>query len=348
MTTAKEVLDALHGPTAQDWWMASSYGVKRWPAAAVREIIRLAREASQEDQRYCAIYCLGPIHQLATASALLAIYEDPTQPARLRGKAAEHLAYQAPRHSRERRRWTAAFHAGLNDRQPEVRFWSLFGLSHFPDPSARPRILEMAATDRTLGDMGSLVATEAKLVLASWAWDKLPISSRLDPGPYTRPAQLPGSTPDAFLRRAIKLAAANVRDGLGGPFGAVVVRGKTLIAEGVNRVTLFTDPTAHAEIVAIREACRLEQTHDLSGCDIYCSCEPNPMCLGAIYWARLRRIYYAASRDDAARAGFNDIAMYAEVSKPIAEREIPTRNLLRRNGRAPFAAWKRSTAKIPY
>jgi len=137
MTNAKEVLDALHGDNAQEWWMASAYAVKRWPAAAVREIIRLAREAPQEDQRYCAIYCLGAIRQPATAAALLTIYQDQSQPPRVRGKAAEHLAYQTPRHSRERQRWIAAFLAGLNDPAPEVRFWSLFGLHHHPAPPPR-------------------------------------------------------------------------------------------------------------------------------------------------------------------------------------------------------------------
>ena len=126
------------------------------------------------------------------------------------------------------------------------------------------------------------------------------------------------------------------------------MRGKEIVAEGANRVVLFNDPTAHAEIIAIREACRILQTFDLTGCEIYCSCEPNPMCLGAIYWARLAGIHYAASREDAARAGFNDLHLYAEVVRPIAERSIPTRNLRRRQGRAPFEAWNKSAGKIRY
>ena len=150
------------------------------------------------------------------------------------------------------------------------------------------------------------------------------------------------------MQRAISLALENVKSAGGGPFGAVIVRGKEIAAEGANRVVLFNDPTAHAEVIAIREACRLLQTFDLTGCEIYCSCEPNPMSLGAIYWARLARIHYAASREDAARAGFNALHLYAEVARPIAERSIPTRNLRRRQGLAPFEAWNKSAGKIRY
>ena len=113
-------------------------------------------------------------------------------------------------------------------------------------------------------------------------------------------------------------------------------------------VIVSTRESIRAIPIAIREAARNLQTFDLSGCAIYCSCEPNPMSLGAIYWARLSRIYYAASREDAARAGFNDLHMYSEVAKPIAERSIPTLNLSRRAGRAPFAAWNKSSGKIRY
>ena len=141
--------------------------------------------------------------------------------------------------------------------------------------------------------------------------------------------------------------AAAARDEV--PVGAVIVSpdGRILAAAG-NRTRADRDPTAHAEIVAIREACRLLETFDLTGCEIHCSCEPNPMCLGAIYWARLSRIHYAASREDAARAGFHDLHLYAEVASPLAERSIPTRNLRRKQGRAPFDAWNKSAGKIRY
>lgn len=151
-----------------------------------------------------------------------------------------------------------------------------------------------------------------------------------------------------FLRGAIELAKANVSQHLGGPFAAVIVRGNELIAEGINLVVERRDPTAHAEIVAIREACRVLKTFDLSGCEIYCSAEPNPMCLGAIYWARLDRIFYAAAREDSAAAGFNDLFLYRETSLPIRERSIPTHNLARRAGQAPFRAWNESAGKIRY
>ncbi|MBL0158996.1 MAG: nucleoside deaminase [Bryobacterales bacterium] len=151
-----------------------------------------------------------------------------------------------------------------------------------------------------------------------------------------------------FLRRAIALASDNATGGTGGPFGAVIVRDGAVLAEGANHVTTWHDPTAHAEVVAIREACRELGTHELRGCVIYASCEPCPMCLAAIYWARLDALYYAASRHDAADAGFDDSFLYAQI--PLAEeaRALPTARLLAEEAVRPFAIWRESVTKIPY
>src|SRR5690348_16553045 len=141
-----------------------------------------------------------------------------------------------------------------------------------------------------------------------------------------------------FLRRAIDLAVENVRRG-GGPFGAVVVRNGTVLATGANQVTRSNDPTAHAEVVAIREACRTLGTHQLTGCEVYSSCEPCPMCLGALYWARPDRVYYAATQDHAARAGFDDSFIHSEFRKPAEERTLPLTRIEVEGAMAPFEAW---------
>ena len=151
-----------------------------------------------------------------------------------------------------------------------------------------------------------------------------------------------------YLRRAIELAVENVRSGRGGPFGAVIVSDHVIIAEGVNRVTGIHDPTAHAEIVAIRAACLKFGRFDLKGCALYASCEPCPMCLGAIYWARLDRLYFGATHKDAAGAGFDDSFIYSQVPLPPKQRSLPTEMLLHEEAQAPFDEWRRSTNKIPY
>lgn len=150
------------------------------------------------------------------------------------------------------------------------------------------------------------------------------------------------------MRRAIALSADNLRANRGGPFGAVIVRNDEIIAEGVNRVTSALDPTAHAEIVAIRAACAALQQFHLQGCEIYTSCEPCPMCLSAIYWARLERIYFANTRQDAAEIGFDDAFLYAELARADAERALPARRLLAQEARGVFDAWLRKADKIPY
>ena len=149
------------------------------------------------------------------------------------------------------------------------------------------------------------------------------------------------------MRRAIALALDNIRAG-GGPFGCVIGKDGRIIAEGANRVTATIDPTAHAEVVAIRDACRALKNFQLEGCDLYTTCEPCPMCLGAIYWARPSRVFYAAAAGDAAAAGFDDAFIYEELKTAHAARRIPMTQLLRDESLQIFAAWKSQLDKIPY
>lgn len=153
---------------------------------------------------------------------------------------------------------------------------------------------------------------------------------------------------EEFLRRAIQLAVENVESGRGGPFGALIVKDGAIVAEGANHVTTQNDPTAHAEVVAIREACRKLNTFELRGCTIFASCEPCPMCLSAIYWARLDSLYYAASKDDASAAGFDDSFLYVQIPLAEKDRSLPTQRLLKEEGDRPFAIWRASVNKIPY
>lgn len=149
------------------------------------------------------------------------------------------------------------------------------------------------------------------------------------------------------IRKAVLLAVNNVRAG-GGPFAAVIVKDGRVIAEGVNRVTATNDPTAHAEIVAIRAACAALDGFQLTGCEIYTSCEPCPMCLGAIYWARPERVYYAATQEDAAAAGFDDRFIYREFAVEPGERKIPMIAVQEADALAPFLAWVAADHKLPY
>ena len=150
------------------------------------------------------------------------------------------------------------------------------------------------------------------------------------------------------MRRAVELSAQHMREGAGGPFGAVIVKNGKVIAEGWNRVTSTNDPTAHAEVTAIRDACKALGTFSLEGCDIYTSCEPCPMCLSAIYWARLDRIYFANTRQDAAAIGFDDEFLYREVPKPVEVRSIPTVKHSIPEAAAVFAEWQAKPDKIEY
>jgi len=151
-----------------------------------------------------------------------------------------------------------------------------------------------------------------------------------------------------FMRQAIALALENVRCGRGGPFAALVVKDGSVVAEGANRVTSANDPTAHAEVVAIREACRKLGDFQLSGCDLYTTCEPCPMCLGAIYWARPARVFYACVAADAAAAGFDDAFIYDELNLPLVDRRVPMHQLLRDEALTVFSAWKDQEKKTPY
>lgn len=151
-----------------------------------------------------------------------------------------------------------------------------------------------------------------------------------------------------FLRRAIELAIQNVYDGAGGPFAAVIVRDGRIVGEGVNTVTATNDPTAHGEVNAIRAACKALGTFTLAGCELYTSCEPCPMCLAAAYWARLDAVYYGASAADAARAGFDDAFLYAELRKDPNQRKLQATQLLADEAWASFAAWIAAPNKIVY
>jgi guanine deaminase len=154
-------------------------------------------------------------------------------------------------------------------------------------------------------------------------------------------------TSQEWMRQVIDLAVQNVQSG-GGPFAALVVKDGRAIATGANCVTRSNDPTAHAEVIAIRNACRELGTFQLSGCEIYTSCEPCPMCLGAIYWARPERFYFASGREDAASYGFDDSFIYNELDRPHEERTISGRQLLREEGLVPFEQWMQNPKKIPY
>jgi guanine deaminase len=151
-----------------------------------------------------------------------------------------------------------------------------------------------------------------------------------------------------FMREAIRLSLENVQSGKGGPFGAVIVKNGVMIATGVNEVTGTNDPTAHAEIIAIRNACKKLDSFQLDDCEIYCSCEPCPMCLGAIYWTRLKAVYFANTKKDAAEINFDDNSIYQEMELPINERKLPAIQLLRDEAQSAFIQWQKNDNKIDY
>ncbi|MDQ6700504.1 MAG: nucleoside deaminase [Acidobacteriota bacterium] len=160
--------------------------------------------------------------------------------------------------------------------------------------------------------------------------------------------QIDVNQPNAFMTEAIRLAIANVESGDGGPFAAIVVRHGEIVSRGVNLVTSTTDPTAHAEVVAIRKACQALNTFELHDSEIYTTCEPCPMCMGAIYWARLARVYFANTRADAAQAGFDDSFIYDEIARPVDSRKIPMTGLMREEALESFRVWERTQDKIRY
>ncbi len=151
-----------------------------------------------------------------------------------------------------------------------------------------------------------------------------------------------------FMREAIRLSEENMRTGKGGPFGAVIVKEGQIIARGYNRVLETRDPTAHAEVVAIREAAKLLDVFHLEGCEIYTSCEPCPMCLGAIYWARLDKMYYANTKEDAAAIGFDDQFIYEELDRPVEHRRLQSVQMLRDEAQQAFREWAANPDKTPY
>ena len=151
-----------------------------------------------------------------------------------------------------------------------------------------------------------------------------------------------------FLQQAIDLAQKNVQTDQGGPFGAIICQNQQIISACTNRVTVNNDPTAHAEILAIREACKQLNTFQLADCILYSSCEPCPMCLGAIYWARLKQVFFACNRLDAAQAGFDDSFIYDEIAKVAENRKITMQQLALKDSLSPFTAWQKQDNKIPY
>lgn len=153
---------------------------------------------------------------------------------------------------------------------------------------------------------------------------------------------------EKFMRLAIRLSEQNVLESNGGPFGAVIVKDEKVVAKSANQVTATNDPTAHAEVSVIRLACRKLKTFDLSGCVIYTSCEPCPMCLSAIYWANINVIYYANTKIDAADIGFNDNFIYKEITKPLDKRSLPIQQLLRDEAQQAFQLWNQSAMKTKY
>lgn len=153
---------------------------------------------------------------------------------------------------------------------------------------------------------------------------------------------------EKHMREAIRLSLENVKTGKGGPFGAVIVKNGKIIATGANEVTSSNDPTAHAEVVAIRNACKSLDSFQLDGCEIYCSCEPCPMCLGAIYWARPSKIYYANTKQDAANINFDDDFIYKEIELPIDKRKLTTHQMLRDEALEAFNKWSTDTKKTEY
>ena len=150
-----------------------------------------------------------------------------------------------------------------------------------------------------------------------------------------------------FMQRAIELSIESVNKG-GGPFGSVIVKEDKIVAEGSNKVTLINDPTAHGEIVAIRQACKILNNFNLSGCELYSTCEPCPMCLSAIYWARLDKIYYANTRNDAQRIDFDDSFIYSELQKNTNKRKIPIIQMMRNEALEAFELWDKKTDKVKY
>src|SRR5438270_6072990 len=151
-----------------------------------------------------------------------------------------------------------------------------------------------------------------------------------------------------FMRRAIELSVQNVDSGRGGPFAAIVVKDGKILGEGTNQVTFTNDPSAHAEVLAIRQACQALRTFELNGCELYTTCEPCPMCMALVYWARLDKVYFANTAADAAKIGFDDARIYRELKLPHAERSLPLIQMMRQEAMTAFTAWERKPDKVRY
>jgi guanine deaminase len=153
---------------------------------------------------------------------------------------------------------------------------------------------------------------------------------------------------EEFMQRAVELSLKGSSEGKGGPFGAVIVKNGKIVGEAYNQVTSTNDPTAHAEVMAIRDACKNLDTFDLTDCEVYTSCEPCPMCLGAIYWSRAKKIYYANTREDAKNTGFDDSFIYDEIPLPLSERKIEMEQISQKEAFKAFELWEQSEGKIKY
>ena len=223
------------------------------------------------------------------------------------------------------------------DAPAESRAAAVWGLAESGDPDSAP------ALRRLTKDREPAVARAARSGLVQFVD---PIMPELPA--WRKPPKALRGTHATFLQRAIDLAVENVQSGRGGPFGAVVVRKGRIVAEGVNLVTAVNDPTAHAEVIAIRAACDLLNRLHLGDCAIYSSCEPCPMCLGAIHWSRLGQLYFAATREDAAAAGFDDSFIYDQVPLAPPARSIPAKRQLAKEGRSPLDAWLADPERLEY
>ncbi len=223
------------------------------------------------------------------------------------------------------------------DAPAEARRAAIWGLAESKDPDSA-RVLRRLTKDKE-----PAIARAARSTLVNFV-DPV----RCDLPVWRKPPKALRGTYATFLQRAINLAVENVQSGRGGPFGAVVVRKGRIIAEGVNLVTAVNDPTAHAEVIAIRAACDLLNQLHLGDCAIYSSCEPCPMCLGAIHWSRLGQLYFAATREDAAAAGFDDSFIYDQVPLAPAARSIPAKRQLAREGKWPLDAWLADLERLEY
>ena len=167
-------------------------------------------------------------------------------------------------------------------------------------------------------------------------------------GPMKKEQHLTDDERKQFMRETIRLSMENVQSGRGGPFAAIVVKDGKIVSRGTNLVTQTNDPTAHAEIAAIREACQALGTFQLEGCEIYTSCEPCPMCLGAIYWARPERVFYGNTKQDAAEIDFDDSFIYTELHKKMSNRSIPMMQMMHKEALAAFSEWKSKENKVQY